>query len=107
MSICKDCLHNEVCTYGENRSNGMYCTGDKCKQYKPTADVVEVVHGEWLVSAWDGEKEITIPYQEHEHIDPYCSICQSQALLDGEELGVASNYCPNCGAKMDGGRREG
>ena len=43
MSICKECLHNEVCKYGENRSNGMYCTGDKCKQYKPTADVVEVV----------------------------------------------------------------
>ena len=43
MSICKDCLHNQVCKYGENRSNGMYCTGEKCKQYKPTADVVEVV----------------------------------------------------------------
>lgn len=43
MSICRDCLHNEVCKYGENRSNGMYCTGEKCKQYKPTADVVEVV----------------------------------------------------------------
>ena len=43
MSICKDCIHNDVCTYGENRSNGMYCTGVKCKQYKSTADVVEVV----------------------------------------------------------------
>ena len=43
MSICKDCLHNEVCKYGENRSKGIYCTGEKCKQYKPTADVVEVV----------------------------------------------------------------
>ncbi len=43
MSICKDCLHNEVCRYGENRSNGMYCTGEKCKQYKPTADMVDVV----------------------------------------------------------------
>ncbi len=40
---CKECYHNDVCKYGENRSNGMYCTGDKCKQYKSTADVVEVV----------------------------------------------------------------
>ena len=41
--ICKDCIHNNVCKYGENRSNGMYCTGEKCKQYQSTADVVEVV----------------------------------------------------------------
>jgi hypothetical protein len=43
MALCKDCLHNEVCKYGENRSNGMYCTGEKCKQFKSAADVVEVV----------------------------------------------------------------
>lgn len=41
MPICKDCIHNEVCKYGENRSNGMYCTGEKCKQYQSTADVVK------------------------------------------------------------------
>ena len=72
----------------------------------PAADVVEVRHGEWIVDAWDGEKDITIPYQKHEHTDPYCSICKSHALLDGAEFGVASNYCPNCGAKMDGERKE-
>ena len=41
MAICKDCIHNEVCKYGENRSNGMYCTEEKCKQYQSAADVVE------------------------------------------------------------------
>ena len=40
MSFCKDCLHNEVCTY---RRNGLHCIGDKCKPFKSTADVVEVV----------------------------------------------------------------
>ena len=39
MAICKDCIHNFVCKYGENRANGGYCTGEKCKQYH-SADVV-------------------------------------------------------------------
>ena len=38
--ICESCIHNAVCKYGEARSNGLYCTGEKCKQYQPTADVV-------------------------------------------------------------------
>lgn len=61
--------------------------------------------GEWLVSAWDNEKQeyIEIPYIKHEHISPYCSLCRTDALLDEAEFGMASNYCPNCGAKMKGG----
>ena len=42
MAVCESCIHNNVCKYGENRSNGMYCTGEKCRQYKSTADVVEI-----------------------------------------------------------------
>ncbi len=61
--------------------------------------------GEWLVSAWDNKKQeyVEIPYIKHEHISPYCSLCGTDALLDGAEFGVASNYCPNCGARMKGG----
>ena len=43
MAICEKCIHNFVCKYGENRSDGIYCTGEKCKQYLSTADFVEVV----------------------------------------------------------------
>ena len=43
MATCESCTHNNVCKYGENRSNGMYCTGEKCRQHTPTANVVEVV----------------------------------------------------------------
>ena len=42
MAICKDCLHNEVCKYGENRSNGGYCTGEKCKQFKDRAKYIDM-----------------------------------------------------------------
>lgn len=61
--------------------------------------------GEWIVDAWDNEKEewVTIPYNKHLHADAYCSLCKAPALLDGAEYGVASNFCPNCGAKMKGG----
>lgn len=42
MAVCKECLHNEVCKYGENRSNGGYCTGKKCKQFKDRAKYIDM-----------------------------------------------------------------
>ena len=51
-------------------------------------DAVEVVHGEWEYNPRDAiEMMFTLPK---------CSIC-------GHESADALNYCPNCGAKMDGG----
>lgn len=46
----------------------------------PTVDSVEVVHGRWM---------------HHENDIAYCSNCEADAVEDG------TNYCPNCGAKMD------
>lgn len=40
--ICEKCVHNEVCKYGENRSNGLYCTGEKCRHFKPKSRFVEL-----------------------------------------------------------------
>ena len=57
----------------------------------PTADVVEVVHGRWI------EKEkytFGIMYD--------CSLCENRILDNGHPW----NYCPNCGAKMDGKKVE-
>lgn len=53
----------------------------------PTADVVEVKHGEWVINS-DGYY-------------PYCSICETEP-----KNGVMSKYCPECGAKMDGERKQ-
>ena len=58
--------------------------------YAPTVDAVEVVHGEW------GEI-----YTCHgERLWGYkCSQCE-------QDNPNKSNYCPNCGAKMDGGNED-
>jgi rubrerythrin len=53
----------------------------------PTADAVEVRHGEWKKSS---------PYNRFMN----CSVCGF-----GQDH-TTFKYCPNCGAKMDGERRE-
>ena len=65
----------------------------------PTVDAAEVVHGRWEDvfkgnCAWERYK---------------CSVCGGYALYRHEQVfdewktvQVLANYCPNCGAKMDG-----
>ena len=59
------------------------------------ADVVPVVHGRWMSQKGGGL---------------CCSECGGYALdePDGNFIHVAvpSKFCPNCGAKMDGERKE-
>ena len=50
----------------------------------PTVDAVEVVHGRWISS--------------HDEFCA-CSICKYPFYVGWNQ----ANYCPNCGAKMDGG----
>ena len=56
----------------------------------PAADVVPVVHGRWEQDA-DGDWYCT-------NCDEVVAICES-----GRERTYRKPYCPNCGAKMDGG----
>jgi DNA-directed RNA polymerase subunit RPC12/RpoP len=56
----------------------------------PTVDAVEVVHGHW----------------DEDHWEYVCSCCQKHFTdelpwISHPEYGMP-NYCPNCGAKMDG-----
>ena len=55
----------------------------------PAVDAVEVRHGEW-----------------HEYDDDYgklcCSVCEGDAPGD-----IRWDYCPHCGAIMDGRREDG
>ena len=60
-------------------------------QNLPAADVVEVRHGRWMT---------TDAYPHH----LYCSVCYKTYAKNAKwvnELDLPTNYCPNCGAKMD------
>ena len=54
-------------------------------------DAVEVKHGRW---------------EYHDPVSPncFCSVCNYDAPWDvfGDYHSERTNYCPNCGAKMDG-----
>lgn len=57
----------------------------------PTADVVEVKHGKWI---WDIE-------------DKYrCSCCGDITRVDEVMNQPKYEWCPFCGAKMDGGSED-
>ena len=63
-------------------------------EYTPSADVAPVRHGRWILEREPDGK----PYCFH------CSVCDD----DFHHIGIvtASDYCPNCGAKMDGDKNE-
>ena len=58
---------------------------------QPTIDAEPVVHGEWVTTR-------TIIHDGELH----CSLCRQEALAEcGRHTYIKSNYCPNCGAKME------
>lgn len=66
----------------------------------PAVDVAPVRHGQW-----DGEGD---GYADGEIVIDvwYCSEC-GYCIDDGaDDPNILPNYCPNCGAKMDGADHE-
>ena len=64
----------------------------------PTADVTPVVHGHWI---W-----------HEEEFEYECSVCHCRFdynhTFEIFDHGFQyANYCPNCGAKMNGGKKDG
>ena len=64
---------------------------DSVLQHK-AADVAPVVHGEWIKGEENSHRRII-----------ECSHCKTGFVLDNSETNP--NYCPNCGARMDGGNK--
>lgn len=63
---------------------------------QPAADVASVVHGRWEKEPssfwrWTPSGAVAVARTTYR-----CGLC-------GRGTAVKSNYCPNCGAKMDGG----
>lgn len=61
----------------------------------PRVDAVEVAHGEWAIIEDD---YLCLTSLE-------CSVCGEQFCFEeyDEKMPPHYHYCPNCGAKMDGG----
>ena len=63
----------------------------------PTVDAAPVVHGRW-------EDRPTGRYGARQS---WCSACGKHSGIGGIESNRHRAYCPNCGAKMDGGGEGG
>ena len=63
----------------------------------PAADVAPVVHGQWIIGV------------DNDDFDVKCSKCEWTDIFEVagiaavERIAKAMHYCPNCGARMDGG----
>lgn len=64
----------------------------------PATDVAPVVHGRWIHSRYEDCSE------QFEIVK--CSQCNHEAYAMALYV-HGGNYCPNCGAKMDGERKDG
>ena len=85
--IEREALLEDIQAAVENGGMGSIVAG-ALKRYVtrvPAADVAEVVHGRWI---WNEEGEID--WEQFYR----CSNC-------GDKEYWESNFCPNCGAKMD------
>ena len=94
---CDKCYHHSVCEGNTDRWNYF----GECPHYKPAADVVEVKRGY--------NKTSMHPVDEF-----WCSVCgfccadytETKYDEDGDytySCECEFDYCPKCGAKMEGG----
>ncbi len=61
----------------------------------PTIDAAPVRHGRWIGTEYDGYADGFPVYDAYE-----CSVCGTEYDTDDGE--ITYNYCPHCGARMDG-----
>lgn len=90
MLKCEKCIHKKICIDGAN-----YRNAEACRNFVNEKDVAPVKHGHWIDK----------PYPNYPaHDIRHCSECGwniHKSKLRNSDLNW--NYCPNCGAKMDGG----
>ena len=88
LKLCGDCIHADIC---KEVIGGWFSPKNPayCKGFKDRTKYVEVVHGRW-------------------HKPTPCSqeFCINCGLTPKTNFGWLPPYCPNCGAKMDGERKD-
>ena len=78
---CKNCACNKVCNHN------VYGF-ENCGNFIPAEDVAKIVHSKWIKR--NNERR--------------CPICQYFYMTNGTTV---YKFCPMCGAKMDGKRKDG
>lgn len=90
------------CTFtGKHRlfNDGQYI--DDCPLVEvSSADVAEVKHGEWIEKEtfYDENADVISDWQSAR-----CSVCNTYHTTPYSYYFTDYNFCPNCGARMDGG----
>lgn len=94
FKLIKEQKEKETGAYSKGRNKGLIIAGSiiNNKEVLPTADVVEVKHGEWTKVEVIGNGYGQTYYQ-HKN----CTVNSTQLYECPFE------HCPRCGAKMDGG----
>ena len=91
--IDADAMFDENHCYTTFNKNLDYCDDNDLGEWideQPTVNAEPVRRGRWI------KKRTTLKYIEHYE----CSACGSWQGM------YWMNYCPNCGAKMDGGKQD-
>lgn len=95
----KSALNNEIISHDiGNIYDRYYREGLMCAMLhlgsQPTIE--ERKHGHWVTGENEDDGDFIIK----------CSICGKRAPTDGDYRYYLSNYCPHCGATMEGGANE-
>lgn len=85
------------CTDVESVAETIYCAMKEVVYATPAADVAPVVHSKWIRTDYDEAEWLCMNCKE--------SLCLADAMVDPIE-DAKLFYCPNCGAKMDGGAED-
>lgn len=92
----------EGCTGCDEPGEGcIECIVDEIDNF-PAADVAPVRRGHWIpiyaseLTGWNPEFAGCDPIAGYK-----CSRCGNEAIFNCNDVFVLSNYCPNCGAKME------
>ena len=85
----------EECTGYEDEKVFSCHDVDRILDSVAAVDAVPVVYGEWRFGKFNAGVETVFVE---------CSECDAVFEVSPFSLGLNYNYCPNCGAKMDGGK---
>ena len=99
--IDADALIDDMCEDCGAVGNGA-CDKDVCAYVlwvkdAPTIEAEPVIHGMW--EKWHGDNRF------------HCTVCECYANVETDSYGYITSqflddFCPNCGAKMDGGEKK-